>query len=191
MKQSRTYTKEILEEAAKDSLSVSDICRKLNKTPRGGIFELIKNRLREYEIDTSHFLGQAAVAGKRNPCYNNRKSKEEILVADYKFRASHTSLKRALLENGREYKCEICNTKDWNDKPITLDIDHIDGNWEDCQEHNLRFLCPNCHRQTDTFGNKNMKGKNKIVSKCECGNIKNKRAKRCKICENKSRKKVK
>jgi len=40
---------------------------------------------------------------------------------------------------------------------LTLDIDHINGDWSDCKLNNLRFLCPNCHRQTDTFAGKNIK----------------------------------
>ena len=157
MRMSRIYTREILEEAVKNCLSQSDVCRYLGKSVRGATYELIKNRIKDYGIDTSHFLGQAMYAGKRNPSYAKRRPSKEVLVSGYKYRAKHLLLKRALIEEGVEYKCEECSLKEWKDKPLTLDIDHKDGDWSNCVKENLRFLCPNCHRQTNTFGGKNKK----------------------------------
>ena len=50
--------------------------------------------------------------------------------------------------------CSCCKLTEWVGKPIPLDVDHIDGNNKNNLPKNLRFLCPNCHRQTDTWGNK-------------------------------------
>ncbi len=56
------------------------------------------------------------------------------------------------------HNCEICGiTRQWNGKELTFEIDHIDGNRENNFYSNLRYICPNCHSQTDTFRAKNIK----------------------------------
>ena len=66
------------------------------------------------------------------------------------------------------YKCKECgNPGLWNDKPLSLHLDHIDGNRKNNTIYNLRFLCPSCHSQTKTFGSKN----NKIRTNEEIYNI--------------------
>ena len=54
------------------------------------------------------------------------------------------------------YKCSMCGISEWNNKPIVLEADHIDGNYDNVSPVNLRLVCPNCHSQTHNF-----KGKNK------------------------------
>lgn len=44
------------------------------------------------------------------------------------------------------------------DGRIPLEVDHIDGDWSNTSESNLRLLCPNCHSLTSTYKSRN-KGK--------------------------------
>lgn len=55
------------------------------------------------------------------------------------------------------YKCEKCGWGELNTYTLKypLEIDHIDGNFRNNNESNLRVLCPNCHSLT-----KNYKGAN-------------------------------
>ena len=53
------------------------------------------------------------------------------------------------------YKCTCCGIDSWNNKPITLWTDHIDGNATNNHQSNFRLICPNCDSQSDTFGAKN------------------------------------
>ena len=66
-------------------------------------------------------------------------------------------LKKRLVKEGiLVYNCTSCGIGDeWNGNPITLQLDHIDGNRFDHSLDNLRLLCPNCHSQTDTWCGRN------------------------------------
>ena len=61
-------------------------------------------------------------------------------------------LRRYVLERDN-HTCVECGISEWNSKPITLQVDHIDGDSDNNYPINLRTLCPNCHSQTETFGN--------------------------------------
>ena len=71
------------------------------------------------------------------------------------YKLKNRILKEGLLEN----KCAICGIKEWNNKQLNLELDHIDGNRVNHELINLRLLCPNCHSQTDTYRSKNKKSR--------------------------------
>ena len=65
-------------------------------------------------------------------------------------------LKNRLIKEGiLQYECSCCNLSKWQNKPIGLELDHIDGNKYNHKLDNLRLLCPNCHSQTDTYRGRN------------------------------------
>lgn len=66
-------------------------------------------------------------------------------------------LRRALLEIGVPYECYRGHKPFWMGEPLQLDVDHISGDWRDNRKENLRFICPNCHSQTNTWKNKTRK----------------------------------
>ena len=68
-----------------------------------------------------------------------------------------TKLKERIIREGIiPYECALCGNKgEWNGKKLVLQLDHINGKHFDHRKENLRFLCPNCHSQTETFSGKN------------------------------------
>lgn len=52
--------------------------------------------------------------------------------------------------------CAICKIDaTWNNQPLALVLDHINGQSNDWSISNLRLVCPNCDSQLPTFKSKN------------------------------------
>ena len=68
-----------------------------------------------------------------------------------------------------ENKCCLCGWSEINFKTgkVPLVADHIDGNWRNNIENNLRLICPNCDALSPTYAalNKGNGRKNRVVSK--------------------------
>ena len=56
----------------------------------------------------------------------------------------------------RDGGCTECGVTEWQGIPLILDVDHIDGDYRNNSQSNLRALCPNCHSQTSTYKNRNI-----------------------------------
>jgi len=68
-----------------------------------------------------------------------------------------------------ENRCCQCGWSKLNPKTkrVPLVADHIDGNWRNNTESNLRLLCPNCDSLTPTFAglNRGNSGRARAISK--------------------------
>jgi len=65
-------------------------------------------------------------------------------------------LKNKLLKSGiKKNECEICEIREWQYKPLNMELHHLDGNRTNHELSNLQMICPNCHSQTSTFRAKN------------------------------------
>jgi hypothetical protein len=62
--------------------------------------------------------------------------------------------KRWLLKT-QGHQCSCCKNTSWNNQPIPIELEHIDGNSSNNDLENLCLLCPNCHAQTPTYKSKN------------------------------------
>lgn len=142
------FTKEEIEDIVKSNNNWQDIMKSLNYNSCDYVPKL-KEKLQKLMIDYSHV----------DASLSNRRGKKlllsEILVKDSLY-TSMANLKRRLQnELGWEHICFKCKLKEWNNQPVPIQIDHINGEHTDNRIENLRFLCPNCHAQTDTYAGKN------------------------------------
>ena len=152
------HTKEELEEAVKKSLAIAGVCRELNMKACGGNYKTLHAKFKEWEIDTSHFTGQAWSANRK--IAERQLHANTILVRDRHNgrREQAYMLRKSLIEVGIPELCSQCQMGPvWCGEPMVLEVDHIDGDPLNNLQNNLRFLCPNCHSQTATSGVKNRK----------------------------------
>lgn len=155
-------SKEEAEKIVKECYSIADFCRKVGWQPRGDNYKVFHKYVKQYNLDTSHFTGQKINLGN---LLNVGISKEEFFKKDKLIKASDIR-KKIFKEGLKENKCEICGLSEWLDKPIKLQIHHIDGDHLNNEIENIQLLCPNCHSQTDNYaGRKNKKGVNTRIHK--------------------------
>ena len=133
-----------------ESNSYSDCLRALGLGTKGGSStDVLKRRIKELNCSIEHF-------GKTKVSTNARYTLDEILIEN-SFYANISRLKQRLVNEKRlEYKWSCCGIDSWLGKPLSLQLDHINGINNDHRIENLRFLCPNCHSQTDTYAGRNL-----------------------------------
>jgi hypothetical protein len=183
-------SREDLEKVVQEHNTYADIFKKFGLPYCRANHEVLKLRLERENISYSK-LFQIKKSGN-SVLYMTL---GDILVEDstcYRSRLKRRLIKHKLIP----YICAICKQEPiWNNKKLTLILDHINGVNNDNRLENLRFLCPNCNSQTDTFGSRNNKRKflrkNKDTNYfCECGTKVSKPSRKCQKCASKIRKMV-
>jgi hypothetical protein len=146
---------------------------KLGVPCKGRNTNTLNNRISSLGLDTSHFLKNYEIMVDGNRF--SKRSLEEVCTKNSTYNRNH--LKSRLLREGLlKNECYICGQKPfWNNKPMTLIIDHINGIYNDHRIENLRIVCPNCNSQLDTHcGRKS--------NFCKCGERIKVGNKYCKSC---------
>ena len=151
----RKWSKEQLEEAIKNNVSIAGVCRDLRLRPVGGNYKTIKSFIMEYALDASHFTGQGWNTGTRYRKISKSYSLNDIFSGKVLYKNTFNLKNRIIKEGIKPYICENCHNTEWLGKPIPLELHHIDGNNLNNKLDNLQLLCPNCHALTDTYRSNN------------------------------------
>lgn len=145
---------EKIEAIVAESYSIAAVLKKLEMDVSGANYKGFKSACKKLNISTEHFTGQGHLKNKTHK-WAKTKTFEEILVKNSDYLNTSNLKQRLFKANLLHKKCYICNLTDWQNKPLSLQIDHINGDNTDNRLENLRILCPNCHSQTDTYSGKN------------------------------------
>jgi Zn finger protein HypA/HybF involved in hydrogenase expression len=176
-------TDDQIREAVRDHYSYTEIIRALDRSPAGSRFRWIKAHIKRLELDISHFKTNSErvkeLHQKGAYSYEAKIPHEKFFSQESTCYTGKNIKNRILKEKLLEYKCHECNLLTWRDKPLTLHLDHINGDFMDNRLENLRFLCPNCHSQTPTYCRG---GRLKVKNKCACGRLLSRHAKKCFDC---------
>ncbi|WP_371598123.1 HNH endonuclease signature motif containing protein [Streptomyces sp. NBC_00564] len=140
-----------LRSLVQSSSSYADVMRGLDMEVNDTNHRRVRRAASRLSLDTSHFKRRAWGRADRPPP-SSIAHRVLVVLPDQAGRTNRTQLHRALIEIGVPYVCVECgNTGEWRDRPITLQIDHANGDWRDNRRENLRYLCPNCHSLTETW----------------------------------------
>ena len=114
-----------------------------------------------YNLDISHFNSKdERVKGLKECSKAKQKKLEDILVKDSAYTYTNDLKKRLYKEGIKERICELCGQGEfWNERKMSLVLDHINGINNDNRLENLRIICPNCDATLDTYCGKNLKNK--------------------------------
>lgn len=163
-----SFDKDFLQSSLNDSNSYVELFDRLKIGFSKSMIKMLQYRIKVDNLDKTKFSENV----KKNS-FGVEKQLSEILIENSSYVHSH-NLKNKLVKKGLlNYECYICGLKEWNEKEIVLQLDHINGKSNDNRMENLRLLCPNCHSQTETYAGKKKKQekqKKRLVN-CQSCNV--------------------
>ena len=168
------WTKEELIDILESSENMTEACFKIGYSSYSTTnWQEITAKLKEFNIE------------KIKPkTFFSQRTQEEIFCENSK--VSQHCLRNNYKKINKPDHCAICQMPaEWQGKPLTLRLDHINGIHNDNRLENLRWVCPNCDSQQETYCGANQK-KEKTKYYCiDCGKEISKGSLRCNECNHK------
>ena len=140
----KNYTKEQVQKAIESTPSAAAAAREL-----GCYRSTLYSWAKKFGIRVKKNQGNRGEPSPHRLC----KTPDEVYSVDSKVTKG---LLVWQLKQDREWKCECCGVTEWQGKPLSLEIHHINGDRYDNRRENLQILCPNCHSTTDNWRSGNL-----------------------------------
>lgn len=176
----KTWTDEQLRDALASNISIAGVLRALGLSTSPGNYKTIYHYIDLLQLPIDHLRGKS-----HGTSSGGRKELDELLTENSY--CNTRDLKKKLIKAGLiEEMCVKCGLgPTWKGGPLSLQLDHINGNPSDNQLGNLRVLCPNCHSQTKTFkkGGGSRYRRAVVINACRtCKKSISPKATQCKVC---------
>lgn len=132
------------------SFTYAECLRSFGLPATGGSFQILKKRIKELDLSTVHFR-------QKRDALTGLSLDEFTALLCLNSTLTQSRLRKYVRRFGLITDvCGDCGQEPlWNGKELVLQLDHKNGIKSDCRIENLRWLCPNCHTQTETFGRRN------------------------------------
>lgn len=167
------YTDKELLRAVRDSKSLTETLRRLGYATGGSAHRTVRRRIEQLGYSTEHFS-------------LTRRTKAWTLEEVYStYGVSLSQPVKRKIRDDLGNVCECGQGPEWKGKPLTLQIDHINGDPSDHRRENLRLLCPNCHTQTGNYGKRNSIHPPNLCR--GCNTMISRKAIRCRTCAGEAR----
>lgn len=164
------FSSEELANIVANSFSYRDCLRKCGyESNSGDATKALKERINLLGLSTEHFSHQpATIRTEENVFCENSTAEQSTLRKFYKNKFP-------------QKECSICGqSTSWNNLPLILILDHINGSNHDNRLENLRWVCPNCNSQLPTT---NARNPNRSEYYCsDCGKKISRNSIRCPHC---------
>lgn len=138
-----------------------EVCQNTKSMAKAAaVLELHFNTFKKKAIELGVYLPNQSGKGLSKRDNGSKIPLNEILEGKHPQYQTNKLRIRLIKEGLKMHRCECCGIENWMNKPISLELDHIDGNRTNHILENLRILCPNCHSQTSTYRAKNIEPRN-------------------------------
>jgi hypothetical protein len=144
----------------KESKSIACALARMGISTAGSNYRVFLQRMSEEGLSKNDFFEppiKRQIEALRSSAVQRRRPIEEICTEDSRIQRNVIRA-RIVREELLPYECAICRMGPvWQGVRLEMHLDHVNGKPRDHRLVNLRFLCPNCHSQTPTFGGRNAK----------------------------------
>lgn len=150
----RTYTQEEFTNAWNTSPSIRQVAIKLNLNASGDAYRVLRRAAHGLQLTETHMTG----IGLNTLVHHNQHSAtplKKILIKDSTYTNVNLLKRRLIKEKVLPLICALCQKTKWNNQPMPLQLDHINGERDDNRIRNIRLICPNCHALTPTYRGRN------------------------------------